>query len=123
MKYKLWDKNEKEFIENGWVIFPNGDLYWTVYGDIVDKVCMKDYILIKSSEIKDINNQEVYEGDIIKTLRNLSYYEYGVVKYKEGSWRIYTTESEFYLLKPTLGGIYTNEIIGSMFKNKIDDFE
>nr|DAS71098.1 MAG TPA: YopX protein [Caudoviricetes sp.] len=90
-----------------------------------DKRNGEDVILMQSTGIKDINDQEIFEGDIVKTTRFFGradevggYYEYdkeiiGVVKQLEGAWVIDTGNDAVHLWTE----IEENEVIGTIYES------
>ena len=87
MKYKLWCKNKNEWEKDNWVILPNGDLMWVEYGNLVGGVYMKNHVLVRSTEFKDIEGKEIYEGDIIRYWDNFDErYKLGIIKFDKGSF-------------------------------------
>ena len=91
-----------------------------------DKRNGEDVILMQSTGIRDVSNQEIFEGDIVKTTRFVGradevggFYEYdkefiGIVKQLEGSWVIDTGSDAVCLWTE----IEENEIIGNIYENK-----
>ena len=117
MKYKLWCKNKNEWEKDNWVILPNGDLMWVEYGNLVGRVYMKNHILVKSTEFKDIEGKEIYEGDIIRYWDNFDErYKLAIIKFDKGSfimtndiinWNIGATNKDDKIR--IVGNIYENE--------------
>ena len=87
MKYKLWCKDKNEWEKDSWVILPNGDLMWVEYGNLVGGVYMKNHVLVRSTEFKDIDGKEIYEGDIIRYWHNFGErYKLAISKFNKGSF-------------------------------------
>ena len=87
MKYRLWCKDKNEWEKDSWVILPNGNLMWVEYGNLVGGVYMKNHILVRSTEFKDIEGKEIYEGDIIRYWDNFDErYKLAIIKFNKGSF-------------------------------------
>ena len=124
MKYKLWCKNKNEWEKDSWVILPDGDLMWVEYGNLVGGVYMKNHVLVRSTEFKDIDGKEIYEGDIIRYWDNFDErYKLAIIKFGKGSfimtndrinWNIGVTNKDDKV--KIVGNIYEN-------KNLIDDMD
>ena len=116
MKYKLWSKEDKKFENNGWIMYPDETLYWTEYGEIIGGVWMEDYTLIKSTEIKDINGTEIYEGDILKCkLYNGKYENYEIVWDEKNASFDALNKDKSNFMSPNIWR--KSEIIGNKFEN------
>ena len=104
----------------------NGDI-WIIDEDSVagEWIVNNDLNLMQSTGIRDITNQEIFEGDVVKTTRFVGradevggFYEYdkefiGIVKQLEGSWVIDTGSDAVCLWTE----IEENEIIGNIYEN------
>lgn len=109
------------------VMVGNGDI-WIIDEDSVagEWIVNNDLNLMQSTGIRDITNQEIFEGDVVKTTRFVGradevggFYEYdkefiGIVKQLEGSWVIDTGSDAVCLWTE----IEENEIIGNIYENK-----
>lgn len=116
MRYKLWSKKEKKFIEKGWIVFPDGRPFWITYGEIDAEVYMKDHVLIKSTGIKNIDNIEIYEGDILKCeLYNGEYENYVIVWDEEEAGFDALNEDKSNFMLPSIWTV--SEIIGNIHEN------
>ncbi|HEW3190742.1 TPA: hypothetical protein V0S98_002064 [Streptococcus pneumoniae] len=136
-RYRAWIKTEKRMFfsddilaidyENKEIVtqqvyFENGlpddrDIYCYDFDEIE---------LMQSTGLKDKNDKEIFEGDIVRTTRFLGradeiggFYEYdkefiGIVKQLEGSWVIDTGSDAVCLWTE----IEENEIIGNIYENK-----
>ena len=124
MKYKLWCKDKNEWEKDSWVILPNGNLMWVEYGNLVRGVYMKNHVLVRSTEFKDIDGKEIYEGDIIRYWDNFDErYKLAIIKFDKGSfimtndrinWNIGVTNKDDKV--KIVGNIYEN-------KNLIEDID
>ncbi len=108
------------------VMVENGDI-WIIDEDSVagEWIVNNDLNLMQSTGIRDITNQEIFEGDVVKTTRFVGradevggFYEYdkefiGIVKQLEGSWVIDTGSDAVCLWTE----IEENEIIGNIYEN------
>lgn len=108
------------------VMVGNGDI-WIIDEDSVagEWIVNNDLNLMQSTGIRDITNQEIFEGDVVKTTRFVGradevggFYEYdkefiGIVKQLEGSWVIDTGSDAVCLWTE----IEENEIIGNVYEN------
>lgn len=116
MKYKLWSKKEKKFIEDGWIIYPDGKPYWITYGEIDAGIWMEDYILIKSTGIKDIDDTDIYEGDILKCkLHNGNYENYVVTWDEEDASFDALNKNKNNFMTPSIWTV--SEILGNIYEN------
>lgn len=108
------------------VMVGNGDI-WIIDEDSVagEWIVNNDIHLMQSTGIRDITNQEIFEGDVVKTTRFVGradevggFYEYdkefiGIVKQLEGSWVIDTGSDAVCLWTE----IEENEIIGNIYES------
>ena len=117
MRYRLWCKDKNEWEKDDWVILPNGDLMWVEYGNLVGGVYMKNHTLIRSTEFKDTEGKEIYEGDIIRYWDGVEErYKLAVIKFDAGGfimindrirWNIYLTDENDEI-----------KIVGNIYENK-----
>lgn len=123
-KIRAWLKNDKEMIDVDEIFFDNGKLDFI--GDGITFMRTADEIeLMQSTGIRDMSNQEIFEGDVVKTTRFVGradevggFYEYdkefiGIVKQLEGSWVIDTGSDAVCLWTE----IEENEIIGNIYES------
>ena len=124
MKYRLWCKDKNEWEKDSWVILPNGDLMWVEYGNLVGGVYMKNHILVRSTEFKDIEGKEIYEGDIIRYWDNFDeHYRLAVIKLDKGGFIITNNRINWNI------GLTNKDdkikIVGNIYENKdlIEDMD
>ena len=138
IKFRAWDKENKimlavnnicnlfwdsKFIE-GYELVP--DPKGKREYDLIDhRIDFADAILMQSTGLVDVNAQEIFEDDIVKTTRFFGradesggFYEYekeliGIVKQLEGAWVIETGKGAVYLWSD----IDENEILGNTWEN------
>ena len=117
MKYRLWCKDKNEWEKDSWVILPNGNLMWVEYGNLVGGVYMKNHILVRSTEFKDIEGKEIYEGDIIRYWDNFDeHYKLAVIKLDKGGFIITNNRINWNI------GLTNKDdkikIVGNIYENK-----
>ena len=123
-RFRAWDKLNNEMYVVEQINLNRGEFESIGYGITflrgADKV-----ELMQSTGIRDITNQEIFEGDVVKTTRFVGradevggFYEYdkefiGIVKQLEGSWVIDTGSDAVCLWTE----IEENEIIGNIYES------
>lgn len=90
MKYRVWDKKEKQFIENVFII-PDGRLLmftnYDTFNSEWDFVDDEDrYIISECSQHKDNAGKPIYEGDIV--IFNNDYSELYEVIFENSQWYV-----------------------------------
>ena len=123
-RFRAWDKLNNEMYVVEQINLNRGEFESIGYGITflrgADKV-----ELMQSTGIRDMSNQEIFEGDVVKTTRFVGradevggFYEYdkefiGIVKQLEGSWVIDTGSDAVCLWTE----IEENEIIGNIYES------
>jgi len=120
IKFKLWDKNLNEMCKDkgynkdgNWQIFIdiNGKIYFWQAGNKVYFDCMAEdkFIFLQYTGLKDRNDKEIYEGDIIKVspLKDFK----SVVEFDNGMFG-YEDITNFFMIDTNC------EVIGNIYENK-----
>ena len=117
IKFRAWLKEKKEMIDNARPDFFCKQLHYlcgnSAGGQDVLGVSTEDIELMQYTELKDKNNKEIYEGDIVKFLNGI----FEVIWCNEkASFMLKNKE-----YKEFLNFIYENnnvmEIVGNIYKN------
>lgn len=109
IKFKAWDKLDKEMFNVESINFQER----RVYEDVVSYRNFNDIELMEYTGLKDKNNKEIYEGDIV-TLHNS---KYKVIFLNEEA-RFVLRDDEFeYEIPFTNNNNKRMEIIGNIYEN------
>ena len=118
-KFRAWDSVEKKFVEH-FFITDNGLICNmekpTSDCKLLIPIEKSELILMQSTGLKDKNDKEIFEGDIVKMSKDVysepTYYE--VVRYRGGAYRLESKQHgcELWLRHTDC------EIVGNVYENK-----
>lgn len=115
-KFRAWDRKNKVMLEVTTVDFSNGICFSPLREGHLD-FWNYDAALMQSTELKDKNENEIYEGDIIKGKewnKGKSSRHIGVVTYIGSEFRSVGVK-QYYGYHGSVNGSY--EIIGNVYEN------
>jgi len=111
IKIRVWDKEENRMISGDRFAFEE----YAPLNDLFNNNSKRfDFMLYTG--YKDINDVEIYEGDIVETTRTLNHIVGKVVMIK-GCWYIQDGKDSYYRLIPRFG-VVENRVIGNVYENK-----
>jgi len=114
-KFRAWDKENKLMLNIPIVDFGDGTCYPYLHATPLD-FC-NDVVLMQSTELKDRNENEMYEGDVIKGKewsRGKSHRHVGVITYIGGAFKSVGVK-QYYGYHGSVNGSY--EVIGNIYQN------
>ncbi|MCO4580028.1 hypothetical protein Si070_01698 [Streptococcus infantarius subsp. infantarius] len=115
-KFRAWLKEEYRMTGVREITFFNDEVQ--MISDVEDFYAYDEFELMQSTGLKDKNDKEIYDGDIVRfTLTDGFDYvvdEEGVVSYKLGAFYVVNGLDEFLISE-----IYANEIevVGNIYEN------
>lgn len=119
IKFRVWCKNKNEWEKDSVIINESGVMF-QLNNDKLSPCYPKTHIIMQSTGLKDINNKEIYESDII-TYYSISGKNIGKIIYREetASFHLKTLRSEQGLIGSSLRNDEKNnyEIIGNIYEN------
>ena len=111
IKIRVWYKEENRMISGDRFAFEE----YAPLNDLFNNNSKRfDFMLYTG--YKDINDVEIYEGDIVETTRALNHIV-GVVTMIKGCWYIQDGKDSYYRLIPRFGTA-ENKVIGNIYENK-----
>ena len=118
-KFRAWDSVEKKFVEH-FFITDNGLICNmekpTSDCKLLIPIEKSELILMQSTGLKDKNDKEIFEGDIVKMSKDVysepTYYE--VVRHRGGAYRLESKQHgcELWLRHTDC------EVVGNIYENK-----
>lgn len=123
-KFRAWDKHRQKMFANDELIIWNGNVY---ANDSKKLTCnnlkgwsIDDEYLMQSTGLKDKNDKEIFEGDVVRQVRTQPTTENetitGVVTMIEGAWLIMNDCEQ--LASALWSETDENEIIGNIYENR-----
>ena len=119
IKFRAWNKQKKEMMKVSSISLENKEISVKDFGTY-HFFRIKDTELMQYIGLKDKNNKEIYEGDIVlvKPGGTSTWYK-TVVKFKEGAFIASLIDGEDYIYIFNRGFDSNDfEIIGNIYKNK-----
>lgn len=125
-KYRAWDKELQTMLDVSLIDFKKGVLvgeHWK-FGE-TNFMSFDEIKLMQSTGLKDKNDQEIFEGDVVRQVRTQPTTEneiiIGVVTMLEGAWLIMNDGEQ--LASDLWSETDINEIIGNIYENSDDGVE
>ena len=119
-KYRAWDKELQTMLDVSLIDFKKGVLvgeHWK-FGE-TNFMSFDEIKLMQSTGLKDKNDQEIFEGDVVRQVRTQPTTEneiiIGVVTMLEGAWLIMNDGEQ--LASDLWSETDINEIIGNIYEN------
>ena len=115
-KYRAWLKKEQKMDNEIDHISWLEDEFYCIGDGITYMVSAEDLELMQSTGLKDKNDKEIFEGDIVKMAKDVysepTYYE--VVRHRGGAYRLESKQHgcELWLRHTDC------EVVGSIYENK-----
>ena len=114
IKFRAWNKQRKEIFKVASIDFKEKKV--TLVNGIIrlSNVIFDDVKLMQYTGLKDKNDKEVYEGDIV-VLNNIKNDNMRIVRYEHGSYRL-----EGWGLREDLSNAEARflEVVGNIYENK-----
>ncbi|WP_107776048.1 YopX family protein [Campylobacter concisus] len=107
IKFRAWNKEKAKMDKN---------FRFDEFNDVNDYFADDDFVFMQYTGLKDKNDKEIYEGDIVhfKTLRSKEYI--GEVKSYEDAASFFVVVKEHYM--ECLDDVYDLEVLGNIYENK-----
>lgn len=117
-KFRIWDEyTKKMYLPERLFCQADGTVWHVDVGGHKSFVLGRGvHQLMQYTGLKDKHDQEIYEGDIVNQLSEMTYDDIqGVVKFIDGSYLIETADGKtgYYLF----GEVVYNEVIGNIYEN------
>lgn len=118
IKFRAWDKENKKMMKVSSISLENKEIAVKDFGTY-HFFRIKDIELMQYIGLKDKNNKEIYEGDIVLVKPGGTSTYKTVVKFKEGAFIASLIDGEDYIYIFNRGFDSNDfEIIGNIYKNK-----
>lgn len=119
-RFRAWDKEFKEMVQVDALVFDEQIIKATYKNGNVVKDDLKNYVLMQSTGLRDKNDIEIFEGDILKVTNLSSWLE--VVSFNEDKAMFVSKETKRKVEETPLYDLFNTdifevEIIGNIHTN------
>lgn len=119
-RYRAWDIKFKEMVQVDALVFDEQVIKATYKNGNVVKDDLKNYVLMQSTDLRDKNEREIFEGDIVKVTNLSSWLE--VVSFNEDKAMFVSKETKRKVEETPLYDLFNTdifevEIIGNIHTN------
>lgn len=118
-KFRAWDSVKKEMFKDTFAITESGQVVVVEQGFVTfspDYVFVDHLVVMQFTGLKDMNNQEIFEGDIVRIFDNLYTVFYDS---EEGSYRLNPHDKRWVVdYMSNFSSEESLEIIGNIYENK-----
>lgn len=119
-RYRAWDKEFKEMVQVDALVFDEQIIKTTYKNGNVVKEDLKNYVLMQSTGLRDKNDREIFEGDILRVTNLSSWLE--VVSFNKNKAMFVSKEVKRKVEETPLYDLFNTdifevEIIGNIHTN------
>lgn len=119
-RFRAWDKEFKEMVQVDALVFDEQIIKATYKNGNIVKEDLKNYVLMQSTGLKDKNDKEIFEGDVLKVTNLSSWLE--VVSFNEDKAMFVSKETKRKVEETPLYDLFNTdifevEIIGNIHTN------
>lgn len=119
-RFRAWDKEFKEMVQVDALVFDEQIIKATYKNGNVVKEDLKNYVLMQSTGLRDKNDREIFDGDILKVTNLASWLE--VVSFNENKAMFVSKETKSGVEETPLYDLFNTdifevEIVGNIHTN------